>query len=80
MILTSDAQRALRTATIVAKRLGVESMRVESQLYLATPERLLAVVGRQDASLSSLLVVAHNPGLTELANQLLPTLDLTYCV
>jgi phosphohistidine phosphatase len=76
MILTSDAQRALRTATIVAKCLGVESMRVESQLYLATPERLLAVVGRQDASLSSLLVVAHNPGLTELANQLLPTLDL----
>jgi phosphohistidine phosphatase len=76
MILTSDAQRALRTAKIVAKHLGVESLRVEPQLYLATPERLLAVVGQQDDSLPSLLVVAHNPGLTELANQLLPKLDL----
>ncbi len=78
LILTSDARRALRTAKIVAKRLRyrLESLRVERELYLASPEQLLAVIGRQDDSHSSLLVVAHNPGLTELANRLLPRLEL----
>ena len=78
LILTSDARRALQTAKIVAHRLRyrLESLRVEPELYLATPQRLLAVVERQADSHPSLLVVAHNPGLTELANRLLPALDL----
>ncbi len=50
--------------------------RVERRLYLAEPAALLAVIGAQDDAVESLLVVGHNPGLTELVHELLPGFDV----
>jgi phosphohistidine phosphatase len=78
LIVTSHAARAERTAELVAKALGIKrgELRIERALYLASPDEILGVVAAQDDSLSCVLVVGHNPGLTELVNRLLPDLAL----
>lgn len=76
-IVTSPAARALHTAQIVAAAVGYprENIVIEQRLYLAEPSAILAVVAAQDAKLESLLVVGHNPGLSELVLELLPTFE-----
>lgn len=78
LILSSPAKRAWATARHVAQALACPSgcLQTESGLYLASPGEILTIVGRQPDSCSDLLVVGHNPGLTDLANQLLPDLRL----
>jgi phosphohistidine phosphatase len=72
LIVTSHAARAKRTADLVAAALGLprDGVRIERALYLATPSDVLAVLGRQPAAARSLLIVGHNPGISELANLL----------
>ena len=78
LVITSHAERALRTATVVARAIDypVDRIRVLPKLYLASPAEMLAVVGAQDREVGCLLLVGHNPGLTELVNRLLPDLNL----
>ncbi len=78
LIISSSAVRARRTAKIVAEALEypAESLQIERDLYLATAEKILELVRSQEDNVSDLLVVGHNPGLTELVNRLLPELDL----
>lgn len=78
LILTSPATRALATAKEIAKAVSypLEFLQHEDELYLASPATLREVVARQDDRFQSLLLVGHNPGLTEICNVLLPTLDL----
>ncbi|HEU4619449.1 MAG TPA: histidine phosphatase family protein [Gammaproteobacteria bacterium] len=78
LILTSHAIRAKATAKIVARALGYpeEFMHVERALYLAPQERIVALIEGQDDRFGDILVVGHNPGLTDLVNRLLPELGL----
>jgi phosphohistidine phosphatase len=78
LILTSPARRALATARIFADALCEDAGKpvIEPALYLATPAELLGVLAKHGAAAGSIpgniLIVAHNPGLTELVNRLLP--------
>ncbi len=78
LIMSSPALRARRTATLVARALDYleKGIKVDARLYLATPVEILAVVAEQEDAVDYLLLVGHNPGLTELANLLLPELEL----
>lgn len=78
LLLASHATRAQRTAKLVARALGIraELIKTEESLYLAEPATVLALVAAQDDAHSCLLIVGHNPGLTDLANRLLPDLAL----
>ena len=78
LLLTSTALRARETADYLAAALGLarSRIRVERRIYLASPGELLKVIAALDDSLASVLLVGHNPGLTDLANMLLPSLDL----
>lgn len=78
LVITSHAERALRTATIVARALEYprDRIRVLPKLYLAAPADILAVVAAQDPQVECLLLIGHNPGLTDLTNRLLPELAL----
>jgi phosphohistidine phosphatase len=78
LMLSSPALRARRTASLVARALDYpdDAIRLDASLYLATPVDILAVVAEQVDAVDCLLVVGHNPGLTELTNLLLPGLDL----
>ncbi len=74
LIITSPAVRARTTAKIVAKELGypIEFLQREDSLYMASLDDLLGVVAAQDNSFNSVMMFAHNPGLTEFANFLIP--------
>jgi len=72
LILTSPANRAKKTARSVARELGypLEFIQKEDDLYLASPETLIGVVARQENGFNDIILVAHNPGITDLANRL----------
>lgn len=74
LILSSPAERAWVTAKIVADAIGypIEFLQREEELYLASLDDLLDVVAAQDPGFNNLMVVGHNPGLTEFANFLSP--------
>ena len=86
-IVSSPAERAYDTARTVARELGyaVADIVTEDELYLAGSVTLLEYVHATPDALGSLMLVAHNPGMTDLANSLtdqridnLPTCGL-YC-
>lgn len=78
LLLTSTALRARETANHLAAALGLAGsrIRVERRIYLAGPDELLKVIAALDDSLGNVLLVGHNPGLTDLVNRLLPSLEL----
>jgi phosphohistidine phosphatase len=71
-VLASPAVRALTTATIMARELGVSASKVlqDDRLYLASPKAMLSVVHELGGTVRHLAVVGHNPGITEFADQL----------
>ncbi len=71
-ILTSPAVRAITTATIMARELRVAPslLTPEERLYLASPADLLAVLRELGGTSRVLMVIGHNPGITEFANRL----------
>lgn len=71
-IWTSDAVRALETARFVATGFASAAANVveDHRLYEAGPERLLDVVRETPPEVAAAAVVAHNPGITVLANLL----------
>ena len=77
LIISSPAARAWATAKAVAKEIGYppEFLQREADLYLASVDDFLEIVNAQDIGFNSLMLVGHNPGLTEFANYLYP--DLT---
>jgi len=70
LILTSSAIRASQTAHNLCMQWVDCKVKTESRLYLATPKILLEVIAEQHFIKQHLLIVGHNPGLSELAKQL----------
>ncbi len=76
LIVSSPANRAWTTAKIFAKELSypLEFLQRDDNLYLASVDRILDVVVSQDEGFNSLMIVGHNPGFTDFANFLSPSL------
>lgn len=72
LIISSAALRAISTARAVARELGYREDRIvsDADLYHASPEKILSFVRRAPDEASTLMMVGHNPGMTELANRL----------
>lgn len=71
VILSSPARRALKTARMLAVELAYrrEDIRVDERLYASDPEVLLQVVRELGEGKKCVLLVGHNPELTELAHR-----------
>ncbi len=76
LVLSSPAVRAWTTAKIVAEAIGYprEFLQREDDLYLASVNTMLDVLVAQDVGFNSIMLVGHNPGMTEFANFLSPGL------
>lgn len=72
LLLTSSAVRTLITAQEMAKALNCEhhKMKARAELYHASPEKILAVLQQVDEQFDVVMLVGHNPGLTEFVNHL----------
>lgn len=70
VIMASSAKRASETALLVCEHLNYakEKIQFEPDLYLASARRILKNIEKINDNVSSCLIVAHNPGLTELVN------------
>ena len=76
MIVCSPAKRAWSTAKIIAREISypIEFLQREDSLYLASLDEFLDVLVAQDNEFNSIMVVGHNPGMTDFANFLSPGL------
>ncbi|MGC8517522.1 MAG: SixA phosphatase family protein [Steroidobacteraceae bacterium] len=70
-LISSPAVRALTTARLVATALEYPLRRitVDQRLYPGDIAQLLAVIGALEENALQVMLVAHNPGLSELAHQ-----------
>lgn len=78
LILSSPAVRARQTAEFVAQALDYppSDIRYDAAVYLARPVELLEVLASVNDGIDELILVGHNPGMTELVNTMLPELAL----
>jgi phosphohistidine phosphatase len=74
LVLYSPASRTSQTAELVGARLGLEPARLhaEPRIYLATSTALARVIAELGSDHSCLLLIAHNPAISELAHALQP--------
>ncbi len=73
LICSSPANRALTTAQLVATELGypIGDIQEELKLYHAGEESILEILRSFNDTLETVMIVGHNPGFTEFANDLL---------
>src|ERR1039458_850713 len=72
LILSSPASRALTTAEIIAKKLDYKrkNIVVNDRLYPGAEDDLLNVIHKLGDKLECVMLVGHDPALTELAHRL----------
>ena len=71
-VISSPAKRAKKTASAMAEMVGYPPKKIqwEKNLYHALPETLLEYIHQAPADCESLMLVGHNPGLTDFYNAL----------
>ena len=76
LIISSPAKRAWSTAKLVAAEISypVEFLQREDSLYHASIDEILGVIVAQDNRFNNMMIVGHNPGMTDFANFLSPGL------
>lgn len=72
LLIASSAVRARHTAEIVAKVLSPKRVQFDEKLYLAPVADILKLVKSTGPLVTHLMIVGHNPGLSELGKLLAP--------
>lgn len=83
LLLSSPALRAITTARVFARELGIppESVQLSSRIYEAELDTLVDLVRGFDSGVQHALMFGHNPGFSDLARWLAsgPLQDLPTC-
>jgi len=76
LIISSTAKRAKETAIILATGLGypINNIRYEKRIYHADADDIFTELFGLDDSISSVMVVGHNPTFTDLVNHFSKTM------
>jgi phosphohistidine phosphatase SixA len=71
-LLYSPARRTSETAAIAARELALAAIHMQEvpELYLATPAAIRGAVQRHHAGAATILIVGHNPSLSEFGGEL----------
>lgn len=72
LVLVSPALRARLTSEIIAEQLGIEKSKLsfDRNIYMASLEELIDLLRSIDEQSQDVLLIGHNPGITDLANYL----------
>ena len=82
LMISSPAERAFQTALLVAAGIGYQEdkIQVERKIYDGYYDRILDLIYATSNEIGSLMIIGHNPSITNLANlflhpgiELLPT-------
>lgn len=70
LLISSPAKRTLKTARKMAKAMGYPKKKISfiDSLYHASSREFFLVIQGISSSVDTLMVVGHNPGLTDFAN------------
>lgn len=71
-IISSTATRALNTALIFARamKLKMENFTINETIYESTSDIILKLIHKQDNTITHLMMFGHNPGFTNISNEL----------
>ena len=74
LIVSSSARRTRQTAKRIAKEIGYDADKIkwEEKLYHCIPSVFEEVIYELDDEVKTVFIVAHNPGITEFVNSLVP--------
>jgi phosphohistidine phosphatase len=72
LVLSSPAKRALSTARRICKVIGFkkENIKTDRRLYHADDEMMLSVLRESKAKVHTIMMIGHNPGLTDFVNSI----------
>ncbi|HEX8039831.1 MAG TPA: histidine phosphatase family protein, partial [Chryseosolibacter sp.] len=72
LIVSSPAERALSTAILLGEKIGypAKNIHTDGRLYHATEDEILSIVRKFNDSNDEVMVLGHNPGLTDFVNSL----------
>jgi phosphohistidine phosphatase len=72
LVIASDSVRTIQTCEAVVAAMGIDgaAVRLDHSLYLADAQKLLDVVAGVELGVRRLMLVGHNPGLTDLVERL----------
>lgn len=72
LVVSSTAMRAITTAEIISSEIGYlkKNIQKDEDLYHAGPLDILEIINSIDNMFKSVMIFAHNPGLTHLINTL----------
>lgn len=70
-VISSPAKRAIDTAKIITNNLGyTKNIILDKNIYDASLNTLLSTIRNFDDNLKKIMLIGHNPGLTDLSNYL----------
>ena len=70
LMLVSDATRTRETWQHIAELLGTIQTKFDRDLYMASPSTIIEKLKEVDNLIDTVLLMAHNPGITEVFNVL----------
>jgi phosphohistidine phosphatase len=78
LIISSPALRAISTARLFNQQFGRidEHLQLEKSIYEAERQDLLKLISRQNPDLNTIMLIGHNPGLSDLLNWLCETEEI----
>jgi phosphohistidine phosphatase len=82
LILSSDANRAISTARLIANEMEYELTKIQEndKLYHASPKAMIKEIWNVSNEIDTLFVFGHNPGISELVEYLTEDwVDLKTC-
>ncbi len=70
LIISSNAKRAMSTAKRIAAEIDypVNNIVKNKPLYMAGKNEFLSVISNTESELKKLMLISHNPGITDFAN------------
>ncbi len=76
-ILASPALRAQQTAELAAAELGFDSSKIDwrQSMYMSSAQTLLKIARKEFKTFDTVMLVAHNPGMEMLLEQLCPNAE-----
>ena len=78
LMISSSAKRTRQTAKKIANAIGYdpENIRWEEKLYHCIPSVFEELLYEMGSEVQTLVIVAHNPGITEFVNSLSPAFSI----
>lgn len=80
LVLSSPANRAIHSSILLCRGLQANAslIQLKQNLYLASPNKILSLVYALDEHLQTVVLVGHNPGMSQLTAELAtqPVFDL----